>query len=146
MAKLKKNSGGWSKTTKHEEYIDPKAYFDKHRSFLGEWKRYMPNYFYIVVPRKLVEYAVSRLKGTGYGVIAFDGCRREGTTNWNGEHICSWDGDSSCIPEITVKQKPKRIHSEKVDPNSILKVLRRASYENIALLDEVLRLKGLKDV
>lgn len=77
LGKLRKKSGGWSKISKHQEYVDPKGYFEKHhiRRYFGD--QYLPNQFYIVCPESLVELAIEGTKGTGYGVIAYDGCRQK---------------------------------------------------------------------
>lgn len=158
LANLKKKSGAWSKISKHEEYLDPQKYLDKHKGYSTYWSyRYVPNYFYMVVPNKLVSCAIENLKGTGYGVIAYDGCRQEGQHygyfkdgKWYERHDNKPEGviwqrgiacSSDCQLEVTVKQKAKRIHSAKIDDRIIMKVLSRACSENISMLEEIVYLK-----
>lgn len=157
LGKLKQKSGGWSKISKHEEYIDPKGYFEQHRRYmLGQ--HYLPNYFYLVVPEKLVPLAIEGTKGTGYGVIAYDGCRQKDNhpgyfyeDKWLGqEHdnkpedaVWRYSGmpcefaDWGCYKEIAVRQKARKIHSEHVSDGVIMSILHRAVTENISLMDEV---------
>lgn len=155
LAGLKQKSGGWSKISKHEEYIDPKKYFESHKRFMFD-KGYVPNYFYIVVPNKLVVYAIENLAGTGYGVIAYDGCRQENQhygyfkagvwyTREDHPDDATWMRGSPCAPgtcykEISVKQKARKIHADKLDDSLILATLNRAVAENIRMLGEIITL------
>jgi hypothetical protein len=156
LAGLKKKAGGWSKISKHEEYIDPKKYFEEHRLSTFWNYRYVPNYFYLVVPRGLVAYAIEQTKGTGYGVIAFDGCRQEGQHYGNfkdGKWYERW-GDhpddtvwkfgapcsDNCIFEVAVKQKAKRLYKEPVNDRILMGITKRACAENVRMLGELVRL------
>lgn len=147
---LKKKSGGWSKITKHKEYIDPLAYFSRRPTWAVN--TYMPNYFYIVVPDKLVELAIEGVKGTGYGVIAYDGCRGDHYGYFlDGVWYERWGDDKpegavwtkgapcsdSCYKEVAVKQKARLLHKNKVDDESLMKILQRAVTENIRMLAEI---------
>lgn len=156
FASLKQKAGGWSKISKHEEYIDPKAYFESHKRYMLT-NSYVPNYYYIVVPRNLVEYAVEKLQGTGYGVISYNGCRSQGDhygyllegewvgspergAAWAKGKPCSFDS-SGCRLEPTVKQRARRIHSDPVSDNILMAILHRACTENIFMLRELVELK-----
>lgn len=159
LADLKKKSGGWSKISKHEEYIDPKKYLEDHKPYIGFFGRYIPNYFYMVVPSNLVAYTIEKLQNTKYGVIAFNGCRQEGQhygrffkgkwydnygdypegAEWIKGLPCSEEG---CIFEIAVKKRPRKIHSDKISENVILNILNRACQENIQLLQKILALEA----
>lgn len=159
LGKLKEKSGGWSKINKHQEYINPKAYFEKRlSSYYG--RSYMPNYFYFVVPRKLVEYTKENIKGTGYGVIAYDGCRLENShygynldgkwydreTNPEGaKWIMGAPCSENCRKEVTVYVKAREIHKDAIEESIIYAVLNRAVTENIFLMREVIHLKDTRE-
>lgn len=153
LGKLKNKSGGWTKISKHEEYTDPKKYFEKHRRYMYT-QPFIPNYFYMVVPDKLVAYAVEQLAGTKYGVIAYDGCRQldqhmgyfldgiwydrygdrpEGAV-WKRGAPC----DGNCYKEVAVRKKAMRIHSEKIADHVIISMLTRTCTENIFLMKEII--------
>lgn len=157
FAGLKKKAGnGWTKITKHEQYIDPAKYFEEHKRFML-LERYIPNYFNLVVPRTLVDYALEQTEGTGYGVMAYDGCRSEGKHyGWFSDGIwydyrnrpdnavhrrgapCE---PGRCTQEITVKRRAKRIHEKPVDDGVMMSILRRTIIENITMLDRLVELK-----
>lgn len=156
FASLKQKAGGWSKVSKHEEYIDPKAYFESRKSYMVT-NSYVPNYYYIVVPKALVGYAVEKLQGTGYGVISYNGCRSEGDhygyllegewvdshedgARWIKGKPCSFDSNG-CRLEPTVKQRARRIHPDPVSDNILMAILHRACTENIFMLRELVELK-----
>lgn len=160
MDKLKRSAGGWSKISKHEEYTDPKAYFERHKRYMLTHS-YIPNYFYLVVPQSLVEYTLSRIGSTKYGVIAFDGCRQAGQhyayfhngvwyerggepegAKWMRGAACEFTADG-CYQEIAVKQKARLIHSGKVDQDITNSILARAVTENIRMLKELVVMGNL---
>lgn len=161
LGKLKQKSGGWSKISKHEEYTDPKKYFEKHRRYM--WSHpFIPNYFYIVVPDKLSAYATEQLAGTKYGVIAFDGCRRghygykrgdewftcddrPDGASWCQGLPCELAGDL-CYKEIAVRKKAQKIHSDHVSEDVMMSILTRAVTENISLMEEVVKLTNTDTV
>lgn len=163
LGQLKNKSGGWSKISKHEEYIAPEKYAEKHHKYYFAnhsymEQQYLPNQFYLVVPDKLVQLAIDGTKGTGYGVIAYDGCRgghygykvgdnwyddlpyenRPDGTRWISGMPCELSG--KCFQEITVKQKARKIHDTPVADRIMTSMLGRACTENITLMDEVKRL------
>ncbi len=155
LAGLKQKAGGWSKVSKHEEYIDPKAYFEKHRRYMFS-QSYIPNYFYIVVPDRLTKYAMAQTEGTGYGVIAYDGCRQEGKHYGyylNGQWHERWTDhpkdavwqigapcSRDCIKGIAVRSKAKLIHKDPLGEGALMSILNRAVTENIRMLGEIIRL------
>lgn len=152
-----KKAGGWSKVSKHEEYIDPENYF-KRNACRYSYEQYLPNYFYLVVPEKLVQLALDGVSGTKYGVIAFDGCRQldkhfgwiaDGVYFTNIEQApenarrtnlvpCAVNG--GCYQEIAVRKAARSLHDRKVSQTVLDEILKRAVAENIRLLDEVVRL------
>lgn len=159
LAGLKQKAGGWSKVSKHEEYINPEKYKEKHPNLvafaMAEHYRYEPNYFNLVVPNKLVAYAIEQTKGTKYGVIAYDGCRQEGQhcgyfkdgewyapgdypdgATWKRGVPCSDD----CLLEVTVKKPARLLHDQPINDRIILETLNRACAENIRMLGELVRL------
>lgn len=154
LASLKKKSGGWSKISKHQEYIDPTAYFEKMRKRHYYHNGYVPNVFYFVVPSKLVKLAIEGTVGTGYGVIAHDGCRGghygylvdgvwytrddhpEGA-RWQSGRPCEID-PSQCYPQVAVMQKAKKIHDDPVSDWVIDAMLQRAVRENINMLSSLI--------
>lgn len=160
LGEIKKKAGGWSKISKHEEYIDPKKYFEDHKRFMLN-HTYIPNYFYIVVPQKLVDHAIENTKGTGYGIIAYDGCRQlnqhyayqhndiwyergqqpEGAV-WRRGAPCDLS-TYTCLQEIAVRQKAKKIHPEKINDGILLSILQRAVTENIRMLHEITTMSKL---
>jgi hypothetical protein len=156
LAGLKLKAGGYSKVSKHEEYIDPKGYFEKHKRYMFQ-KSYIPNYFYLVVPDKLSKYAIEKTENTGYGIIAYDGCRSEGKhygyklgeqwferserpegADWLRGAPC---GDN-CLLGVSVKRQAKRIHSNEIDDYVIYNILSRACAENIRMMREIIVLNG----
>ena len=153
LGNLKKKAGGWSKISKHEEYVDPIKYIEKRKPyFYGN--RYVPNVFYFVVPDKLVPLAIAGTVGTGYGVISYDGCRGghygyklgevwftrddhpEGA-RWSSGRPCEID-TSVCYQQVAVKQKAKKIHDNPVDDSVINAMLQRAVRENITMLSSLI--------
>lgn len=163
LSGLKNKAGGWSKISKHEEYIDPKGYFEKHKRYMYS-QSYIPNYFYLVVPNKLVTQAMIKTEGTGYGIIAYDGCRSENNHHgyflngewyeWDNKPEDSvWQGGAPCTfgqcrEEVSVKRKAKKIHDKEIDDYVLLNILSRACTENIRMIREIItlnnRLKALE--
>lgn len=159
FAGLKNKAGGWSKISKHEEYIDPLAYFEKHKRYMFS-RSYIPNYFYLVVPRKWATYAIEQTKGTGYGVIAYNGCRQEGQhmgyfldgiwytredhpegADWKRGAPCdATNGGRTCYEEIAVKKKATLLHKDPVSEGSLMAILSRAVTENIRMMGEIIAL------
>lgn len=160
LGNLKKKSGGWSKISKHEEYVDPIKYLENRKGYFYE-NRYVPNVFYLVVPEKLVELAISGTEGTGYGVIAYDGCRGghygylvdgvwytrddhpEGA-RWQSGRPCAVDR-SHCYPQVAVMKKAKKIHDKPVSDSVIDSILQRAVRENINMLSSLISLNEALD-
>jgi hypothetical protein len=159
IMELRHKAGGWSKISKHEQYVDPKAYLERKRTWGGT--PYIPNYFYVVVPNSLVAFAIEQLQGTKYGVMAFDGCRSEGQhaayffegkwyeRGWNVDRPegAVWKTgapcDDQCYKEIAVKKKAALLHSGKVDDSILLAILQRAVTENIRMLSEIIDMDNL---
>lgn len=161
LGRLKQRSGGWTKINKHQEYVDPKKYFEKKRSYYSY--PYIPNYFYMVVPEKLVKYTIEQIAHTKYGVIAYDGCRSKdnhvgyklgdkwlGDKRWSdrpegaewkyGGMPCEFV-ENGCYKEIAVRKKASKIHSDKVSSDVMMSVLSRNTTENISLLREIVNLR-----
>lgn len=154
MGKLKNKSGGWTKISKHEEYTDPKKYFEKHQRYMYTHP-FIPNYFYMVVPDKLVDYAVEQLAGTKYGVIAYDGCRG-GHYGYKLDEVWYPDRDDRpdgarwisglpcdlaigmCYKQVAVRKKAMMLHKDKIGDDVIMSMLTRTSTENIYLMKDII--------
>lgn len=159
LGKLKQKSGGWSKISKHEEYINPVKYRQEKHRYIYDDYRYVPNMFYFVVPEKLVDLAIEGTKGTKYGVIAYDGCRHkndhagyfyEGVWYTRDDHpeaaVWKYSGapcDDTCYKEIAVRKKAGKIHDQPIADSIVDAMLQRAVRENINMLHELIGLSGL---
>lgn len=157
LASLKNKAGGWSKINKHEEHIDPKAYFEKKQRYYSSFA-YLPNRFYLVVPDNLVDLAVSGVDGTPYGVISADGCRGQHSAYYSKSED-KWFGrefdysklpkdrvwktapcyvvSESCYEEVSVKKKAMQIHAEKLNSDIFVYITSRTINENLTLMEEV---------
>lgn len=153
-----KKAGGWSKVDKHEEYIDPKKYFERNHIRRYFYEQYLPNYFYFVVPERLVPLAIEGAAGTPYGVIAYDGCRQvDKHLGWVSDGIYFTDRNQvpenakrsslvpcevwgNCVKEIAVRKAARKIHESPVSQKVLDEIMKRAVAENIRLLSEVVRL------
>lgn len=104
LGALKQKSGGWSKISKHEEYTDPKKYFEKHQRYMYTHS-YIPNYFYIVVPDKHQE--MKQFCDKWYLVIPDESIIKEGELpeDW-GLMVASGRGRTIKVKKEAPKLKP----------------------------------------
>lgn len=163
-----RKSNSHAKITKHVDYLFAKKYYEKQsaRPAWAHTEHSLPNYFYFVVPVKLVDYALEQLANTPYGVIAHDGCRNNGqrhyihSTNegWPDVQTEKWgvdggwerkfsyschfvydnDDDRGCMQEVAVYKRPKKLHSEKVSVDSLKSSIKRMMTENIYNLQRLI--------
>ena len=149
---LKKKSGGWSKISKHKEHLNAVHYFDETPSW-AYGHRYIPNYFYLVVPNNLVQHAIDNTPSK-FGVIAYNGCRSEGEHYGyfaNGKWYERYDekpedakwmkgvpcDPTRCYEEVSVKRAAKKLHDREISLPILMSILARAVQENITLLETV---------
>lgn len=98
----------WSKYIKHHWYLNEVKTDSKDKQ---SREHLIPNYFSFAVPTELVRFAWEKLKDSPYGLI-------EVYTIW--KHIRIW----------SVFKQAKRIHSNKISFELLLKIARRMSYIN----------------